>query len=267
MGITILQLNIRNWNRLKFTLNLEIHKHSPDIILLNETGKAETHNLKIQGYQGFGKNNVENHGIAIFIRNNTYRYEQIILKDEGVAAIKIKSTMGDIIIGTAYCPPREKNLPTISLNKIFSYNCPTLFIGDLNSHHEHFHNLGKRKYPDIKGKQAFNLINNRNLNYLGPNFNTYYGMRNKGTPDIIIGNNKLIPFNYQIIQGSNIGSDHIPIIMKLQIKPFVIVHESCPNKNTLNLTKYRDTLKQLPALCKHVQLYLHCFKLHVLLFL
>lgn len=103
MGITILQLNIRNWNRLKYTLNLEIHNHSPDVILLNETSKVESNNLKIHDYHGFGKNNIENHGVAIFVRNNNLIFDQIFLKDEGVAAIKLKTSMGHIIIGTAYC--------------------------------------------------------------------------------------------------------------------------------------------------------------------
>ena len=133
----------------------------------------------------------------------------------------------------------------MSLNKLFSFNCPTLFIGDLNAHHHCFQNMGKRKYPDIKGKQAFTLLQNRNLNFLGPNFYTFYGMGNKGMPDVVIGNDKLIPFNHLISQGSNIGSDHIPIIMKIQIKPFAIIKELSPNVNSLNLSKYREALKNL----------------------
>ena len=244
MGITVLQLNISNFNRLKYTLNLEIHKQQPDLILLNETGKVNLNQLKIRGYNSMGKNNIEFHGVAIFIKTN-FKFEPIPLKENGIIAIKVLTTMGEIIFCTAYCPPRESSLPIISLNRIFSYNLPTLLIADLNAHHAITDNLGKRKYPDSKGKQLHNLIIRRNLNYLGPNFSTYVSRRNKGKPDIAISNNSFLMFNYNIEQGNDIGSDHLPIVMKIQVQPFLFTQEVKANIQTLNISNYKNELKSL----------------------
>ena len=167
MGITVLQLNISNFQRLKYTLSLEVHNHQPDIILLNETGIVEINQLKLRGYNSMGNNNTNFHGVAIFVKTD-FKFEQIVLKDNGILAIKVQTTMGEIIFSTAYSPPRENSLPIVSLNRIFSHNLPTLLIADLNAHHAIVDNLGKRKYPDPKGKQLFNLMSRRNLNYLGP---------------------------------------------------------------------------------------------------
>ena len=62
MGIKILQLNIKNWVKFKYSLKLEIHNQTPDIILLNETGRTDPKNLKIPGYNGLSKNNIDFHG-------------------------------------------------------------------------------------------------------------------------------------------------------------------------------------------------------------
>ena len=239
-----MQLNIKNWDKFKYSLKLELHNQNPDIVLLNETGKTNLNSLKIHGYKGLGKNNTEFHGAAIFVKYN-FHFEIIELDDPTMIAIKLKTSMGTIILSTTYCPPRENSIPIISLNKIFSFNLPTLFIGDLNAHHASLQNMGRRSYADAKGRQVFNLMQRRHLQFLGPFFKTFISRRCTGTPDIILASQSFNIFNHLIEQGNDIGSDHLPIVMKVQVQPFIMVKESGPNIKTLNITNYMKDLREL----------------------
>ena len=134
MGIKVLQVNIRNFKKLKYSFNLTINEIQPHVILLNETGIADSSQLKIRGYKGFGVNNSEHHGMAIFYKINLH-IEHVTFTDDNLIAIKIVTNTGKIIIATSYSPPRTKSLPIISINKLFNQPYPILFIGDLNAHH------------------------------------------------------------------------------------------------------------------------------------
>ena len=241
MGINILQVNIRNFNRNKYLLRMEIAKQNPDIILINETGSIEMEKIKIPGFNAFGENNNENDGVIIYVKKGL-QYEHIYLTEDSIIAIKIKTCMGPIIVATAYSPPRKFSLPTLSLCKLFSFELPTLVIADLNAHHPVLNNA---KHPDPKGKQLNNIMNKYNVQFLGPNFPTFYQNLRKGTPDVVIANSKFSLFNHIIQQGNFIGSDHIPIIFKFQIKPFITIVPTKPNLNTLDITNYKSELSNL----------------------
>ena len=245
MGITIFHINIRNWNKNKYTLQVEISNYNPEVILINETGITKYNQLKLLGYTSLGKSNIANHGVAIFIKDNI-KFELINTKEEGTLAIKMSTNFGPVIISTIYSPPRNTYIPTITINKIFSFNLPTILIADLNAHHPILDNTTRaRPNPDSKGKQLFKIIESRKLNYLGPDFNTYLTKRGKGKPDVIITNDKFNLFHHTINQGKNIGSDHLPIIFKFQVQPIRIIKPTKPNLDTLNVKKYKEQLSKL----------------------
>ena len=245
MGITVFHTNIRNWNKNKYTLQVELSNHNPEVILINETGKVYDNQLKLLGYTSLGKSNTTNHGVAIFVKEKI-KYELINTKEEGTLAIKLSTNLGPIIISTIYSPPRNTHIPTITINKIFFYNLPAILIADLNAHHPILDNTTRaRQNPDSKGKQLFNIIERRKLNFLGPDFNTYITNRGKGKPDVIIANNKFNLFHHTINQGKNIGSDHLPIIFKFQLQPIRIIQPTKPNLDTLNVKKYKEQLSKL----------------------
>ena len=253
MGIRVLQVNIRNFRKLKYTFKLIISEHKPDIILLNETGKVDAFQLKIHGYKGFGSNNTDNHGMAIFYKYNM-QIEHVTFTDDDLLAIKLITNFGKIIIATAYSPPRIKSLPIIPLNKLFNQSLPILFIGDLNAHSPSFQNS---KIADFKGKQLLNIVNNYDLNILGPFFHTFVTARNKGQPDIIISNNSFSLFNHNITQGLDFGSDHVPILFDFQIQPFIVTKPCKENLRSLKIDEYRSQLNtiQVPNLQhKHVSI-------------
>ena len=79
MGITVIQINIRNFNKNKYPLSVEISNYQPEIILINETGEVKPENLKLRGYRSLGINNRAFDGIAIFIKYNL-SFENVIFK-------------------------------------------------------------------------------------------------------------------------------------------------------------------------------------------
>ena len=150
MGITVYQLNIRNFRKNKYNLYVDIAKYQPEIILLNETGVVEECQLKIQNYTAHGKTTENNHGIVVFVKNDL-KFEYMYFSLEDLFSIKLYTNMGTVIIATSYSPPRNYSLPQISLNKLFDHKCPVLFIGDLNCRHHILNNMKYSKYPNPKG--------------------------------------------------------------------------------------------------------------------
>ena len=88
----------------------------------------------------------------------------------------------------------------------------------------------------------------RNLQFLGPFFKTFVSRRCSGTPDIVLANQSFNIFNHLIEQGKDIGSDHLPIVMRIQVQPFIIVGEPRPNINTLNISNYMRDLRELEVI-------------------
>ena len=159
--------------------------------------------------------------------------------NDDIIAIKLQTSLGPIIIATSYTPPRYLSLPTIELNHIFNLNLPTIIISDFNAKHPIFDNA---KYSNNKGKQLFTLMSARKLHFLGPTFDTYRQGTARGKPDLIICNDQFKLFHHMSIEGDPIGSDHIPIIFKVQIKPLVILCNNKVNLKKMNIDKYKSVL-------------------------
>ena len=240
-----MQINIRNFKKNKYLLSLEISHHQPDIILINESGITQQNQLKLQGYKGLWLNNLTYYGIAIFYKYSL-QIDYLHFKMEDCLAIKIFTSMGPLLISTTYCPPKNYSIPIVSLNHLFSHQIPILFIGDTNCHHPIFHN-SKGNQSDPKGKQMYNLIKNFNLSVLGPDFNTFMTKKLKGKPDLILGNRFFSVFNHLVSPGNDVGSDHIPIIVKIQVQPFKFITPVKNNLKSLNIDKFKQELSLAPV--------------------
>ena len=241
MGITIFHVNIRHWHNNKYILSIEISKHNPDIILINESSLQPNSNIHLSGYNHILKSHGPNSGVIIFVKSHL-SFNNIPFLDANTLAISLITNFGKIIICTSYIPPRNKTLPISTYNRILNYNLPTIFISDLNAHHPYFH--GNR--TNLKGKMLLNLHNSRDLNYLGPNFNTYFSSNHRtGKPDFILTNPSFSIFHHKITQGNSVGSDHLPIIFQFQANPFKTFHPPKPNIAKLDIKKYINTLKNI----------------------
>ena len=246
MGLTVLQINIRNFKKNKYLLSMEIADIQPDVILINESGVTQTHQLKLRGYKGIGLNTDKYYGIAIFIKIEL-KIEYVYFQLQDMLAIKLFTSMGPILIGTAYSPPKDASIPTISLNHLFSFKIPILFIGDLNGHSLVLNNCSSHRNSDNKGKQIEKIMKNFNLSTLGPDFDTFMATNCKGKPDVILCNNLFNVFNHLISPGNDVGSDHIPIIMKFQMQAFKIIIPCKNNLQSIQINKFKEELVSLPV--------------------
>ena len=244
MDLVLLQLNIRNWRANKYNFSVELSNYSPDVILLNETSATAPDEIKLYGYKVIQSCLEPFSGVAILIKYGL-RFVPLYTKDPNTLAIKLYTSLGPVIVATTYSPPRYNILPTITLNKLLTHNLPTIFISDFNAHHKFLHNASQHApRGDAKGNQIFSIARNKNLTFLGPDFYTYKTHFNKGTPDVVLANDAFTNlFHHAISEGGPVGSDHIPIIVKISTSPIKILIPPKSNVKTLDITKYKDSLK------------------------
>ena len=156
----------------------------------------------------------------------TYTHTHIDFNNNNnILAVKLFTNTGPIYIVTCYSPPRHNTIPTIELNHILNKNIPTLIIGDFNAKHPHFDNCTTLKQTNRFGTQLHSLCNSRDLDYLGPNFNTFRNNNLVGKPDLVIANKQFRIFQHVIGMGKGVGSDHIPIIVTISLLPIKVL---CP---------------------------------------
>ena len=121
-------------------------------------------------------------------------------------------------------PPRFNHHPTKEINKILDANLPTVLIVDFNAKHALFDKCPQGR-TDTRGNQLYSLCMARNLQFLGPNFNTYRNNTKEGKPDIILANSQFRMFQHLVYKGAAVGSDHILMLLHIFIFPIKVL---CP---------------------------------------
>ena len=239
MSLNILHINIRCWKTNRYLLLTELCNYSPDIILLNETSNT-TLDIKIQGFRCLQKCNDHHAGVAILIKSSI-QFHPIYTSDDHSIAAKIFTSMGPIIISTNYIPPRLGNyIPSITINKILNHNLPTIIASDFNAKHPFLHNTNRQ--GDHRGQILHSIAQNRNLQFIGPFFNTFQNHLFTSKPDVVLANRQLSLFHHHLSKGRCIGSDHFPILIKLNIQPIKILISPKNKADTLNIENFKNAL-------------------------
>ena len=218
-SLTIIQHNIIKWTKQRSSeLWNTYNKMKPDIILLNATGQKNNVNIKFFGFNTYHRNrrDEEHAGVAILVRKGI-RHKLMDGANTDLLAIELETTRGPIIVATTYVPYRRTILPIQELINLARINKPVYILGDFNANHRAWGN----SRTDDRGKALNTLINRNLLTHLGPEFITYIHPRGRGTPDLVLGNQK-IHLNIAISQGPLTTSDHIPVIVQLATKPIII---------------------------------------------
>ena len=239
MDLTIYQVNIQSWQANNYILKCTLSNSNPDVILLNEISTPHNITPKIYNYKSYHLCTEQYSGIAIFVKSTLNSHFIDFDNCNDMLAVKLYTQLGPIVIATSYTAPRNNLIPSVQINRLLNYNLPTVIISDFNASHSLFDNA---KYPNSRGRQLHSLMSTRNLSLLGPNFHTYRQGRNKGKPDLIICNALFHMFQHRVIEGDPIGSDHIPIILKIQTKPFKILCDNKRNLRKLNIDTYKAQL-------------------------
>lgn len=244
--LTILQHNVRCWRTQKHNLCNIYQSIDPDIILINSHGLKDDNRIKIFNYNIHqqNKSGEANDGIAIAVRRNI-KYKIIDNYTEEFMSVKIRTSLGEVQIGTTYLPPRRNYLPAQDLMNMINSDCPTYILGDFNARHRIFGN-NDRNYV---GENLNTIIQSGKLIHIGPNFHTYIGARSTSNPDKIFSNNRAF-FNYYSSSGPLTGSDHLPIVFKISTSPIQIPARPRLLMGRANWEEYQNDLRnhQVPDL-------------------
>jgi hypothetical protein len=242
-NIKIIQHNVRHWNNNRFAFSNIYQAVDPDIILINSHGNKTTTPIKIQNYDVYLKNHLEDqhNGTAIAIKNNIqYRINENYHSD--FLSVTIETTFGQISIGTAYVPFRIGYLHYPDFYSFFKQNIPAYFLGDINARH---HFLGHNNANQM-GNQLATLIQRKHATHIGPYFPTFITHRSKTTPDIILCNRNTY-HNHFSEPGPATPSDHTPVIFKLSTSPIQIPIKERLNFKKADWEKYEHSLGTNPV--------------------
>ncbi|ROT79048.1 putative reverse transcriptase [Penaeus vannamei] len=157
-------------------------------------------------------------GSCILIKSTiTFEFITLPFTHPDFMAVRIFTPQGPIILSTAYVRP-ETNLPLADFNLLFNYtNLPAFFAGDINARHQTLHHRSTNSH----GRQLLSIFDAKRLHYIGPDFFTSYTNVGKGRPDLVFGNRAALAYHTHLQPGPNVGSDHIPVIIKISTSPIL----------------------------------------------
>ena len=240
--LKLLQHNVRHWATQKHNICNIYRTIDPDIILINSHGNTNDQQIKIFNYtvHQSNKHQQPNDGVAIAVKRGL-QYKLINNFRDEIMALEIATTMGEIVIGTAYLPPRRNYLPMADFQKLLNRQQPVYILGDLNARHT---GLGHTSTNQV-GRDLMLYIRTGKALHLGPHFPTFIGSRSRTTPDIVLSNNKAF-LNYYLQEGPLTSSDHLLVICTISTSP--IQHEITPRLNTraADWEGYCKSLEQYP---------------------
>ena len=217
--LTIVSHNVLRWKHpRKVELGNTYRTINADVILL-QSHCITTHKvLKIAGYIVYKRNRRDegNDGVAIAIKHDIPHKIIDDFHDE-LMAITVNTATGPITFGTCYFPPRRNYLPSMDLLRLTRRHHPVYVLGDCNAHHPAF----GYNYYNVVGVALERLIQQSQLQLLGPSFTTFVNSHGMGKPDLVLGNGKTHHCHY-ISPGPVGTSDHIPIVMEVSCDPIKV---------------------------------------------
>ncbi|XP_054706435.1 uncharacterized protein LOC129216258 [Uloborus diversus] len=220
--LRILQCNINGLGtaatRIKLDQLLELAETKEiQIIALQETKLKETSKLKVKGYNVFRsdrKTGGAGGGLAFLVRNIQYQsidtpqFDNTKLEIQGIS---FPWRGKNIKVFNSYHPPCSSSLPDCFFQ---GYENNIFFLGDLNAKHP---NWGCSN-SNARGNALLNLADDKSFLFLNDGSPTHssHSYNTKEALDISIVSPDIYPqCNWTVL--SNIGSDHYPILIELDI--------------------------------------------------
>ena len=114
----------------------------------------------------------------------------------------------------------------------------------MNFRHQAF---GYGSAPNPKGRALNQHIVNNRLNYIGPNFPTFYTRRSQTKPDCVLTNNRFF-FNYHVQPGGIGPSDHITIDIRISAEPILGSKPPIPDIDNTDWDQYKELLSIDPLI-------------------
>lgn len=218
--LKILQLNCRGYYGNRHWINETLQAEDPDVVLLNHVGVIPPNrHLRYYGYTTQVTSTTEPHdGIAILVKTTlrsefikTWHYQHFL-------AIKIFTHHSQMIIATTYARPNA-GIPYGDIISLFnSTHIPVYFIADLNAQHPCFNH----PRANTHGSDLRQILHQKNLRFLGPDFPTCYAPNGTGRPDLALTNRRSLHLHHHMTPGRPCGSDHLPVILCVSETPISV---------------------------------------------
>ena len=216
--LKIVQVNVRHFYNNRHLIYDFLEQENPDVVLLNGTAITNGYKIRFYGYTSRQSADGAVRGTAILIKSSfNHSFYTNFFNHPDFLAVKVMTLTGPLVISTAYIRP-STNLPLLDFHRLFNINnIPVIFAGDLNACHLAYHHTTNNNH----GHQLLAIAQQKNLHYIGPDFYTYNSGGNRGRPDLVFANRAALVYHTHCTPGPNIGSDHIPLILKISTTPIL----------------------------------------------
>lgn len=239
--MTILKIAIWNANGLsqhKAEVQTFLIEQNIDIMLISETHFTKQNFFNITGYSVYDTKHPDGKahgGTAVLIKRRLKHYElQKYAKDHIQATtVSLEEWSGKFLISAVYCPPKHAIKKQQFIDYFNQLGIKFLAGGDYNAKHVQW---GSR-LTSPKGKQLYEAINEKNLDYLSSGHPTYWPTDRKKIPDLIdfCVIRGIARTNAQVVDCYDLSSDHSPIIVTLSTQA---LKTEPPQRLTNKLTKW-----------------------------
>ncbi|GFW03458.1 probable RNA-directed DNA polymerase from transposon BS [Trichonephila clavipes] len=218
-GLSLCSWNANGIKRKFFEFKLFIEKHSPDIILLQETHLRPSQRFNICNYNCYRNDRITDGpasgGTLSLVKSTIPHFQPHSTPLQHIEASTVTlnpPNINPITITSLYIPPHsDKFLFTLDIENILQINSNCVIFGDFNA----THNAWNSSHNSTRGTQLKNFADTLNLNIAFPNMPTRYGPHSSNTLDIALINN--FNFPYEITSISDLSSDHNPVILNFSL--------------------------------------------------
>lgn len=216
---------------------IEDCKDPVDIILINET-KLNGHAApRLSGYSVAALRDRESAktqggGVAIYVAKQ-FKFADISPGTDDVVAIELQAMNRSIAVVSYYRPPDADGINSPALEPFLAKHEQCTIVGDFNAKHQYF---GCKK-TDPAGEQLFDFIERHDLVVANPPGEATRSTTGRGDDDIIdycLVTHKLSSRLQDCYVGDDVGSDHLPLHVKLQLGGSVAKY---PCRLTRNIAK------------------------------
>ena len=217
----IVHINIRGLRANAVELQCYVNDTRPDIVLLNETKLIGKPAPRITGYQlaavrDRSLNGITGGGVAIYV--SRYLICTDISPDvDDMTAIEVRTSSICMAILCYYRPPRPVDLDARTLETYFSKYDRCILAGDLNAKHQYY----GCKATNAAGEQLFDIVERNDLvvvNQSGEVTRHDLHFGSSELLDLFIVTRKLVGNVIDCYVGDDVGSDHFPVHLKLQLR-------------------------------------------------
>lgn len=216
-------LKITAWNLDGLSPNKEeveilLHSHNIDILLVSETHLTENSSIRIQNYNIYTTNHPDgtaHAGAAIIVRSNIKHYELPQFKKAHLQAttISIEDRNGDFNVSAIYSPPKHK-ITVERYNEFFS-TLGSRFIagGDWNAKHTHW----SSRLSNTRGRELKNSLDKNNLTSISTTEPTHWPTDPNRLPDVIdfFVTKGLSRLFHNIQTCLDVDTNHVPVMLTI----------------------------------------------------